>query len=61
MTIEAIVGMADHGTINGCPMRNFERFIKGMFVRNLDMEDMKGEDNLNVLKDCYGLIPPSIS
>ena len=50
MTIEAIVGMADHGTINGCPMRNFERFIKGMFGRKLDIEDLKGGDNLIVAK-----------
>ena len=36
MTIETIVGMVDHGTTNGYPMRNFNRFIKGMFVSNLD-------------------------
>jgi hypothetical protein len=60
MTIETIVGMVDHGTTNGYPMRNFNRFIKGMFVRNIDVEDLKGEDNLNVVKNCYNLIPPSI-
>ena len=59
MTIETIVGMVGHGTTNGYPIRNFNRFIKGMFVRNLDMEDLKGEDNLNVVKNCYGLIPQS--
>ena len=50
MTIETIVGMVDHGTTNGYRMRNLKRFIKGIFVRNLDMEDLKGESNLNVVK-----------
>ena len=60
MTIETIVGRVDHGTTNGYPMRNFNKFIKEMFVRNLDMEDLKGEGNLNVVKNCCGLISQSI-
>jgi hypothetical protein len=55
--IESIVGMDENGITNGYPMRNFKRFIKGMPVKNLGMEDLKGEDNLNVLKNLYGLIP----
>jgi hypothetical protein len=41
--IENIVGKDENGIINEYPMRNFIRFIKGIFVRNLDMEDLKGE------------------
>jgi len=36
--------MDGNGITNGYPMHNFERFIKGMFVRNLGTENMKGED-----------------
>ena len=59
MTIETIVGKVENGIINEYLIRNFNRSIKGMFVRNLGMEDLKGEGNLNVVKNCYGLIPQS--
>ena len=52
--IENIVGKAENGITNESPMRNFMRFIKGIFVKNLDMEDLKREDNLNILQNCYG-------
>ena len=48
--IGIIVGMDENGIINRYLMRNFERYMKGMFVRNLDMEDMRGEDKLEIVK-----------
>jgi hypothetical protein len=36
MNIENTVGMAKNGIINEYHTRNFDRTIKGMFVRNLD-------------------------
>ena len=49
MTIETIAGMGDRGTTNGYPMHNFERCMKGMFGRKLDIEDLKGEGSLSVM------------
>jgi hypothetical protein len=49
-TIGIIVGMGRHGITMGYPMHNFERCIKGMFVRKLDIESLKGEGSLSVVK-----------
>ena len=57
-TIGIIVGMDENGIINRYLMRNFERYMKGMFVRNLDMEDVRGEDKLEALK-IYSLLRQS--
>ena len=65
MIIETIAGKAENGIINEYPTDNFKRTGKGTFVSNLEedlkvhMKDMKGEGNLNVAKNCYGLIPQS--
>jgi len=65
MIIETIVGKAENGIINEYLTDNFKRTGKGIFVSNLEedlnihMKDMKGEDNLNAVKDCDGLIPQS--
>ena len=59
MTIETIAGMGDRGTTNGYPMRNFERFMKGMFVRNLDIEDLREEDSLVPLGNNHSSLRPA--
>jgi len=49
--IENVVGKDENGITNEYPMRNFIRCIKGIFVRNLDIEGPKGEGSLSVIKN----------